>query len=59
MLGRSPNPALYIDAMDSNVSIRFFDTRFQRQVRESDLKLNPFEQQALSYLGADRVASSR
>jgi tellurite methyltransferase len=36
--------------MDSNASIRFFDTQFQRQVRESDLKLNPFEQQALSYL---------
>lgn len=36
--------------MDSDSSIRFFDTQFQRQVRESDLALNPFEQQVLPYL---------
>jgi tellurite methyltransferase len=36
--------------MDSDASIRFFDTQFQRQVLESDLKLNPFEEQALPYL---------
>lgn len=36
--------------MDSDANIRFFDTRFRRQVRESDLKLNPFEQEALPYL---------
>lgn len=31
-------------------SIRFFDAQFQRQVLASDLKLNPFEEQALPYL---------
>ena len=36
--------------MDSDASIRFFDAQFQRQVLESDLALNPFEQQALPYL---------
>lgn len=36
--------------MTSDASIRFFDTQFQRQVRESDLKLNPFEEMALPYL---------
>lgn len=36
--------------MGSNSSIRFFDTQFQRQVREADLQLNPFEQAALPYL---------
>ena len=36
--------------MESDASIRFFDTQFQRQVLESDLKLNPFEEQALPYL---------
>jgi tellurite methyltransferase len=34
----------------SDFSIRFFDTQFQRQVRESDLALNPFERLALPYL---------
>jgi len=29
--------------------IDFFDTQFQRQVRESDFALNPFEQLALDY----------
>lgn len=36
--------------MDSDTSIRFFDTQFKRQVRESHQTLNPFEQQALPYL---------
>jgi len=36
--------------MDSDASIRFFDTQFKRQVRESHPTLNPFEQQALPYL---------
>ena len=36
--------------MVSNSSIRFFDTQFQRQVREADLRLNPFEQAALPHL---------
>jgi tellurite methyltransferase len=31
-------------------SIRFFESQFQRQVREGDLALNPFEQLALPYL---------
>jgi tellurite methyltransferase len=36
--------------MASDASIRFFDTQFQRQVRDGDLALNPFEQQALPFL---------
>lgn len=36
--------------MDSNASVRFFDTRFQRQLAPTDLQLNPFEQAALPYL---------
>jgi tellurite methyltransferase len=36
--------------MGSDFSIRFFDTQFQRQVRESHLALNPFEQLALPHL---------
>lgn len=36
--------------MDSDASIRFFDAQFQSQVRQADLTLNPFEQQALPYL---------
>jgi tellurite methyltransferase len=36
--------------MESTASIRFFDAQFQRQVRESNLALNPFEQQALPHL---------
>lgn len=36
--------------MGSNASIRFFETQFQRQVRDAELALNPFEQQALPYL---------
>lgn len=36
--------------MDSNSSVRFFDAQFQRQVREAEFRLNPFEQAALPYL---------
>ncbi len=36
--------------MSSDASIRFFNAQFERQVRESDLALNPFEQKALAYL---------
>lgn len=36
--------------MDSNTSLQFFETQFQRQVHEADAGLNPFEQQALPYL---------
>jgi tellurite methyltransferase len=36
--------------MNSSFSIRFFDGQFQQQARESDLRLNPFEQIALPYL---------
>ena len=36
--------------MVSDSSIRFFDAQFQRQVREADLRLNPFEQAALRFL---------
>lgn len=42
-----PNQAL---PTGSNASVRFFETQFQRQVREADLCLNPFEQIALPYL---------
>lgn len=34
----------------SDHSIRFFDAQFERQVRESELGLNPFEEAALPYL---------
>jgi tellurite methyltransferase len=36
--------------MESDASIRFFEAQFQRQVRESDLSLNPFERRALPHL---------
>lgn len=36
--------------MATDTSIRFFDAQFQRQVRESDLQLNPFELQVLPHL---------
>lgn len=40
--------------MKSNRTIAFFDTQFERQVREGDFALNPFEKLALPYLH-DRV----
>lgn len=33
-----------------NKSVEFFDAQFQRQVREQDYSLNPFEVRALDYL---------
>ena len=39
--------------MGANSTIDFFDTQFQRQARERDLALNPFEQAALPYLHGD------
>ena len=35
---------------ESNSSVRFFDTQFQRQLREADFRLNPFEEAALPYV---------
>ena len=34
----------------SNRSVEFFETQFQRQIREADYALNPFETVALDYL---------
>lgn len=36
--------------MNSDASIDFFETQFQQQVRNANLTLNPFEQEALVYL---------
>lgn len=36
--------------MQGDASIRFFDAQFQRQVGAGDIRLNPFEEQALPYL---------
>lgn len=36
--------------MNTNHSVKFFDTQFQRQTRERDFQLNPFELAALPYL---------
>jgi len=36
--------------MISNPSVDFFDAQFQRQVREADFRLNPFEEAALPHL---------
>lgn len=36
--------------MNAGSSVRYFDSQFQRQVREGDLGLNPFEEAALPYL---------
>lgn len=40
--------------MTASSSVRFFDAQFERQVREGDFALNPFETAALPYL-AGRV----
>lgn len=37
-------------SVDANHSVRFFDAQFQRQARERDFALNPFEQAALPHL---------
>jgi len=39
-----------IDQMTTTSSITFFDTQFQRQVRDGDFALNPFEKAALPFL---------
>lgn len=36
--------------MEPRSSVQFFDTQFQRQLEEGDLRLNPFEQQALDFV---------
>jgi len=36
--------------MSADSSVRFFDAQFERQVREGDFALNPFETAALPYL---------
>src|SRR5437867_7642023 len=36
--------------MNGNKTISFFDTQFERQVREGDFALNPLERLALPYL---------
>lgn len=36
--------------MDLGASVRFFDEQFQRQVREGELSLNPFEEAALPFV---------
>jgi tellurite methyltransferase len=36
--------------VSENESVKFFDTQFQRQIREQDYALNPFETVALDYL---------
>lgn len=49
-IGLPDMPPAHTFAMPSNASIQFFDSRFQRQLTESDLRLNPFEQIALPHL---------
>jgi len=39
--------------MSTNASVDFFDRQFQRQVRESDYALNPFERAILPHLFGD------
>ena len=36
--------------MNSDSSVRFFEAQFQRQVRDADFRLNPFEEAALPHL---------
>lgn len=36
--------------MTAGDSVKFFDTQFQQQLRDGDLRLNPFEQAALPHL---------
>lgn len=36
--------------MSVSATVRFFDQQFQRQLREAELQLNPFEQAALPWL---------
>lgn len=39
--------------MIDNQSVVFFDEQFQLQLREADLKLNPFEELTLPYLAGE------
>jgi tellurite methyltransferase len=39
--------------MTLNHSVSFFDVQFQKQLREQNFALNPFEQAALKYLAGD------
>jgi tellurite methyltransferase len=41
--------ATYDAAMAIGSSVTFFDTQFSRQLRDGELKLNPFEMKALAY----------
>lgn len=43
-------PSLTVRAMSPSHSVNFFERQFQRQVREQELRLNPFEQAALPWL---------
>jgi len=36
--------------MSASATVRFFDQQFQRQLREAELQLNPFEEAALPWL---------
>ncbi len=36
-----------------SASVRFFETQFERQVRENDFALNPFETLALDHVAGD------
>lgn len=40
----------YSSRVQPNASVQFFDEQFQRQLRDGDLRLNPFEQLALPSL---------
>lgn len=45
-----PVRTAYSGRVQANASVGFFDEQFQRQLRDGDLKLNPFEQLALPFL---------
>lgn len=47
MAARTTDP---VTAMPDPGSVEFFERQFQRQVREADFALNPFEQVALPYV---------
>ena len=43
----------------SKKSVEFFETQFQRQVRDEEYALNPFETLALDYLKGSAIISTR
>lgn len=43
-------PSLTVRAMSLSHSVDFFERQFQRQLREQEHTLNPFEQAALPWL---------